>query len=226
MFQESELLPLSALQHLAFCERQCALIHLEQTWSENLLTAKGRQMHKRSDEYKVETRGNVRIVRSLRLQSLKLGLSGKADVVEFHKMEKSENKITGTALPGVKGRWKPFPVEYKHGKPKKNPCDKIQLCAQAMCLEEMLDTKVLSGALFYGRTRKRLDVAFDDSLRNLTEFYSAKLHQLFKSGKTPPPVFEKKCKSCSLFSECMPRQTEKGKFIERYILKNLEEKIS
>jgi len=153
MYTEDDLLPLSGLQHLLFCERQCALIHIEQAWAENLLTAEGRIMHERVHEADRESRGEVRIEYSMPLRSLRLGLIAKADVVEFHR------KLD----PGEKGssKWLPFPVEYKRGKPKKENYDKVQLCAQAMCLEEMLDVQIPEGAIFYGRTRRRQDVVFE-----------------------------------------------------------------
>lgn len=136
MFSEDDLLMLSALQHLSFCPRQCALIHIEQIWAENVFTAEGRVMHERAhDEDRRETRAGVRVERGMPLRSLKLGLIGKADVVEFHS--------------GLGGKgWTPFPVEYKRGKPKVDDCDKVQLCAQALCLEEMLGVAVPAGALF------------------------------------------------------------------------------
>ena len=133
MFTEDNLLPISALQHLLFCERQCALIHLERAWQENRLTAEGRIMHERVHEGGDETRRDVRIVRGLRLRSLALGLVGIADVVEFHRA------ADGVAVPESAGTWRPFPVEYKRGRPKSEPWDAVQLCAQALCLEEKSD---------------------------------------------------------------------------------------
>ena len=140
VYTEDDLLRLSALQHLLFCERQCALIHIEQIWTENLFTAEGRIMHDKVDTANRETRGNVRIEYGVPMHSLRLGLIGKADVVEFHKDEDD---------------WVPFPVEYKRGKPKKDNSDKAQLCAQALCLEEMMNVEIPRGALFYGETRRR-----------------------------------------------------------------------
>ena len=152
MYSEDDLIPLSALQYLIFCKRQCALIHIEQAWAENLFTAEGKIMHERVHAADRQSRGKVRIEYSMWLRSLRLGLIGKADVVEFHR--KSVSQKTGSAV------WQPFPVEYKRGKPKKNNCDKVQLCAQALCLEEMLNVEVPSGALFYGKKRRRTDVVF------------------------------------------------------------------
>jgi len=208
MFTEDDLLPLSALQHLLFCERQAALIHVEQLWAENPLTIQGRQLHERVDSALGESRGDVRIARALPLRCLRLGLSGKADLVELHRI--SEDDVEpgagepGAVLPGVAGTWRPFPVEYKRGRPKPYHADEVQLCAQALCLEEMLGTPVPAGAIFYGQTRHRHDVRFDDALRRETEEAAARLHRLFASGVTPPPVREPKCDQCSLIDLCLP----------------------
>src|ERR1700693_673793 len=149
LFSEDELLPLSGLQHLQFCERQWGLIHIEQQWEENRLTAEGRILHERVHEAGTEARPGVVIARGLYLQSLRLGLTGQADVVEFHQSE------AGVELPGRKGWWRSFPVEYKRGRPKANSCDEVQLCAQTLCLEEMFGTAIESGAFFYGMNRRR-----------------------------------------------------------------------
>lgn len=209
MFSESDLLPLSALQHICFCERQCALIHVEQMWQENRFTAEGRIMHERVDSGKTELRGNVRVAFALSLRSLRLGLVGKADVVEFH----------GEQTPGGKIIWRPFPVEYKRGRPKKNNCDKIQLCAQAICLEEMLGVEIPAGALFYGKTRRRREVCFDEALRAATEDTARKLHVLVSSGRTPGPVFESKCDKCSLSETCLPKTMGRQKSALAYLQK-------
>ena len=208
-YTEDELLPLSALQHLLFCRRQCALIHVEQIWVENRYTAEGRLMHDRVDAGDGATRGQVRVSYSLLLRSLRLGLTGKADVVEFHrKAEEGRSK---------KGIWVPFPVEYKRGRPKKDNCDKVQLCAQAMCLEEMRDVKIPCGALFYGKTRRRQDVVFDEALRQQTAMAAKSLHELFESRITPMPVYEKKCDSCSFVNRCLPKTFEKKRSVNRYL---------
>ena len=209
MHTDDELLPISALQHLQFCERQCALIHLEQAWAENLLTAEGRVLHNRVHERGHETRGRVRTACGLRLRSLRLGLTGQADVVEFHRQDS--------------GAWQPFPVEYKRGKPKRDACDLVQLCAQAFCLEEMLGTPVEHGALFYGETRHRLDVEFDMELRAQTTSLCARLHALLKEGKTPSPEYDKaKCDRCSLLETCLPKSAGKGKSARKWLERQLE----
>jgi CRISPR-associated exonuclease Cas4 len=201
--EEDELIMISALQHYTLCPRQCALIHIEQIWDENRLTAEGRIMHEKVHEQDRESRGNVRIEYGLPLRSLRLGLIGKADVVEFHRLDKN--------------KWQPFPVEYKRGKPKVDHCDLIQLCAQAMCLEEMLSASVPKGAIFYGRTRRRLDVMFDDSLRRETEAVAKQARELITSGRTPPPVYEKRCESCSLKAECLPKTVQKQRSVKTYL---------
>jgi len=214
MYSEDELLMLSALQHICFCERQCALIHVEQVWLENRFTAEGRIMHDRVDSGKRESRRDVRIAYTVALRSLRLGLIGKADVVEFHREQTPEGKTL----------WRPFPVEYKRGRPKKDNCDKIQLCAQALCLEEMLGRRIGKGALFYGKTRRRQDVAIDDRLRAETEQMAGQLHALFNSRVTPKPVFDKRCPNCSFFSYCLPEKLDGKTSAGRYLDAIREEK--
>ena len=217
VFTEDELLPLSALQHLLFCERQCALIHIEQAWTENRFTAEGRIMHERVDAGGRESRGDVRIAFGLALRSLRLGLSGKADVVEFHR----EPAAAGTAKTGSVC-WRPFPVEHKRGRPKKADWDKVQLCAQAMCLEEMLGADVPRGALFYGKTRRRLDVVFDAGLIQHTEETARRLHELIDRGVTPPPVYTAVCEGCSFLESCLPETLEGCKSVSKYLKEVIE----
>ena len=204
MFSEDDLIQLSALQHLVFCERQCALIHIEQLWSENVLTAEGKIMHDKVDTANRESRGNVRIEYGVPMRSLRLGLIGKADVVEFHRNG---------------DKWTPFPVEYKRGKPKGGNCDKVQLCAQALCLEEMLNVEIPEGSLFYGQTRRREDVTFDEKLRRETEEAAKKVHVLIESGITPKAEYSKKCKKCSLLELCLPKASSKA---SSYLAKAME----
>jgi CRISPR-associated exonuclease Cas4 len=220
MYSEDDLLMLSALQHIAFCERQCALIHIEQVWKENRLTAQGRLMHERVHGQENETRGDIRSVRGLRLRSLELGIAGVADLVEFHRCTEAEAGIT---LAGAKGKWRVFPVEYKRGKPKKDRCDEVQLCAQAMCLEEMLTTKILTGALYYGAQVKRHEVEFDTSLRDETINAAHRLHILVESGKTPPAKYEKKCDSCSMEDLCCPHLSGKNESVHEYVRRMTED---
>lgn len=200
-----DLIMLSALQHFVFCPRQCALIHIEQLWAENMLTAEGRIMHDKVDTANRESRGNIRIEYGVPMRSLRLGLIGRADVIEFHKHG---------------SKWIPFPVEYKRGKPKPDNCDKVQICAQAICLEEMMNVEIPAGALFYGETRHRHDVEFDTALREETEEAAARLRELIASGITPPPVYSAKCKKCSLVELCLPQVNKK---VSNYLLKVIEE---
>lgn len=190
-FSDSDLLPLSALQHYIYCPRQCALIHLEQQWTENRFTAEGRAQHDRVDRPEHETRDGVRYEYATLLRSLRLGLIGKADVVEFH----------------LNPPERVYPVEHKRGRPKPTHCDWVQLCAQALCLEEMLGVEIEEGAIFYGLPRRRQPVEFTAELRQETEQTAAVLHALIQSGKTPPADYiEKKCAACSLFETCMPKK--------------------
>lgn len=204
-YNEDDLIQLSALQHLVFCERQCALIHIEQVWSENLFTAEGRIMHDKVDTANRESRGNIRIEYGVPMRSLRLGLIGKADVVEFHKQGE---------------RWIPFPVEYKRGKPKGGNCDMVQLCAQAICLEEMMNVGIPEGALFYGQTRHRHDVKFDSALRKETEAAAVRLHELIESRLTPQAEYSAKCKKCSLVELCLPKASSKA---SNYLAKAMED---
>jgi len=203
MISEDDYLMLSALQHYAYCKRQCALIHLEQAWAENRFTAEGRVMHEAAHEEGTQVRAGVRIERSLSLLCRKLGLTGKSDVVEFHRSDD--------------GVWVPFPVEYKRGKPKPDDCDIVQLTAQALCLEEMLQVPIPCGALFYGKTRHRLDVTFSLDVRERTEKIVADLRALLQSGITPHAEYGKKCESCSLIDVCMPQMSEKHRSVSEYM---------
>ena len=223
---EGDLLPLSSLQHLVFCERQCALIHIEQVWKDNPLTIEGSHMHERVDETgpRRETRGDLIIVRGLALRSLRLGLSGRADVVEFHRIGSGEPSATEPGVwqsrshsPTQRDSGAPFPVDYKHGKPKLDRCDEVQLCAQALCLEEMLGVVVPSGALFYGKTQRRHDATFDAELRLQTQTAAAKLHELIASGVTPKVVKEPKCERCSLLAHCLPEAMSPRRSAKRYL---------
>jgi CRISPR-associated exonuclease Cas4 len=211
MFDEDDLLPLSGLQHLVFCERQWALIHIEQIWSENQLTAEGRELHDRAHEAGSESRPGLRIARGLRLRSLRLGLSGQADVVEFRP------SATGAPLPDADGLWQAFPVEYKRGRPKKDRCDEVQLCAQALCLEEMFSTAVPEGALYYGTPRRRRDVPFSSALRTETESLAAHMHAIYLARITPRAAYQPKCDKCSLLASCMPKTLAGARAVERYL---------
>lgn len=205
MFDEDDLIPISALQHYLFCARQCALIHLEQVWSENRQTAEGRIMHERAHETEAESRGAVRIERGVALRSLELGLAGKADVVEFHRT--------------ADGGMRPFPVEYKRGRPKIDDWDRVQLCAQALCLEEMLGVEVPQGAIFYGLPRRREAVDFDEALRAKTAQTAERVRRLFEQGVTPGPEYRKRCDNCSMVELCLPKVIERGRSVAKYLRK-------
>ena len=197
---EDALIPLSALQHYLFCPRQCALIHVEQVWAENAATAEGRLLYDRVDAAGGETRPGVRIARGIQVRSLALGVSGRADVVEFR----------GTPA-------RPYPVEYKRGRPKPHHADEVQLCAQAICLEEMCGVEVPEGALFYGAERRRTRVGFDQELRALTARVAAEARTMIAAGRTPPPVSTKACRSCSLVDACCPERLQKPTRIDRWL---------
>ncbi len=204
---DSDLLPLSALQHLVYCPRQCALIHVEQAWAENRFTAEGQAMHGRAHEGASETRAGVRIARGLHVASARLGLSGQCDVVELHG--------DGTVMP----------VEYKRGKPKAHRADEVQVCAQAMCLEEMLglaDSSIAVGCLYYGRQRHRHVVLLSAELRNLTASLAGQLHRLIAAGRTPPPEYAPaKCDPCSLVDLCRPKALRPGRGAAAWFLEQL-----
>ena len=220
---------LSALQHYLFCPRQCALIHVEGVWSENYLTAAGRQLHGRVDRKGCETRKDVHLATALRLVSNRLGLTGVSDMVEFHRQDAPcdvSGRRLAVRLPGRTGFWRPFPIEYKRGAPKTHRADEVQLCAQALCLEEMLCVSIASGALFYGETRRRVDVLLDDELRELTEDIVAKVHALIRIGETPPPVLTKGCRSCSLYEQCRPEDVGGRDSVRRWIRNQLDNAFS
>ncbi len=185
-YSDDELLPISALQHLVFCERQCALIHVERLWAENQLTVEGNLLHKKAHEASHETIRGVRVVRGLWLVSRILGLVGQADIVEFHS--------SGLVVP----------VEYKRGKPKKDASDRIQLCAQALCLEEQLCVSIETAHLFYGQKKRRTEVAIDASLREATLAKIKRLRQMIQFAETPPANRLPKCDKCSLIESCLP----------------------
>ncbi|WP_107855392.1 CRISPR-associated protein Cas4 [Neisseria weaveri] len=187
-------IPLSALQHYAFCPRQCALIHNEQVWAENYLTAQGRALHERVDGGEPETRKGVRFERSVHVSAENLGVHGVLDMVERDIQT---------------GRLKP--VEYKRGKPKPETFDEIQLCAQALCLEEMTGQTVAEGALWYMQTRHRVPIVFSDGLRAETLAVIGRVLELLESGVTPPPEYGKRCKACSLIEVCQPKLMEKDR---------------
>lgn len=211
-YSEDEFLLLSGIQHFAFCPRQWALIHIEQQWAENVKTIEGQHLHERVDDPFYKDSSNKLIVwRSLNLISYKLGLTGRADVVEFKRSD------TGIKLPGKAGNWTPYPVEYKRGKPKPDERDEVQLCAQAICMEEMFGAEIPEGALYYGEIRRRTVVQISLDLRAKVENYANEMHRLFEHGITPGPVYKPHCKSCSLVEICLPKQMRDIKSANNYL---------
>ena len=197
--EPEEYLAISGIQHFCFCRRQWALIHLEQQWSENLRTAEGRLQHDRChNETFREKRGDLLTVRGMRVISHRLQLSGVCDVVEFHA------DPDGVPLQGYEGIWRPVPVEYKHGVSKQNDADRLQLCAQAMCLEEVYHTTIAEGAIFYISSHRRQRVVLDEPLRRLVLETAKELHHIRESLSVPAARYSEKCKRCSLLEYCMP----------------------
>ena len=218
--------PLSALQHLLYCRRRAALVHVERAWMENRLTADGRNRHERTHAEATEARGNVVIAHSVPLRSYSLGLSGKADVVEFHRLEENKSD-SGVNIARRKGFWLPYPVEYKRGKKREEEGYKIQLCAQGLCLEEMLDVHVPEGALFYAASGRRMAVEFSPELRTRTTDAAEDLHELLQSNQVPPARHDNRCKRCSLKPRCLPSVTGQHDsargFIERELDRSLDD---
>ena len=204
-YTEDQLLPISALQHLIFCERQCALIHVERLWAENRWTVEGRHLHGKAHADTARNVAGVRIARGLRLQSYSLGLCGQADVVEFERVEGREPRARGGLQDALDSQLlRVTPIEYKRGKPKKDDCDRVQLCAQAICLEEMLGQTIETGQLFYGKRKRRTEVRFTAELRALTKQKALRLHEMIANRETATAVREPKCDQCSLLHLCLP----------------------
>ena len=218
MYDEENYLQLSRIQHFQFCRRQWALIHIEQQWSENYLTTDGILKHKRAhDEGLMEKRGDLIIAHGMRINSAELGLSGQCDIVEFRK---NENGIT---LHGYEDKWQVYPVEYKRGEEKTGDEDRLQLCAQAMCLEEMFVTSIPVGYLFYESTKRREKVELNGDLREVVKKISLQMHDYFRRGRTPVVKTSAKCRACSLKELCLPK-LEKSPSVEKYIADHIGKK--
>lgn len=216
-YREDDFLMLSGIQHYAFCPRQWALIHIEQQWEENYYTVMGNIMHENAhDKDFTQKRNHVVITRGMPVFSRTMGVRGDCDVVEFH-----QNK-DGIPLKNYSGIFQPIPVEYKRGKPKEHDADVLQLCAQAMCLEEMLVCTVPKGFLYYGETRRRIEVLFEEELRKKVTDTFEKMHQMMERSYTPKGKMTKACKSCSLAERCLPNLNKKSS-VKDYIQRNLEE---
>ena len=207
MYPESDYLLLSGLQHIKFCPRQCALIHIEQLWQENYFTASGRVLHEKVHGGTGESRRVVRTERDLKIASSLLGITGQTDAVEFYS--------DGTIIP----------VEYKHGEPKEDSCDEVQLCAQVICLEEMLNCTITEGALFYFKIRRRIPVKITDELRKETIELSQAFHALVESGKTPGANYTHKCESCSFLDECFPESAGRNKSVDTYLKRRIQSEL-
>ena len=205
-------LQISGLQHFSFCRRQWALIHIEQQWSENYFTADGNILHQRSDDpFATEKRGGLIISRALPVRSDRLGVSGTCDVVEFR------SSPGGVPIAGREGTWLPTPVEFKRGKSKENDADRLQLCAQAICLEEILCCPPIERAyLFYGETRRREEVALTHELRDMVEKMLIEMRALYDRGHTPRVKSSKKCQSCSLRDICLPKMARRGNILRQF----------
>ncbi len=216
IYPEEDFLQLSGLQHFQFCRRQWALIHIEQQWAENFHTIDGAIFHENAHNGEMtESRGDLLITRDMRIFSAALGISGACDVLEFHRGE------SGIPLRNRDGLWQPFPVEYKRGKPKTHNADELQLCAQALCLEEMLCCEIPKGALYYGEPRRRTDVVFTPELRQEVRSLLEEMHRLYAHGHTPKVKVGKNCNACSLKELCLPRLM-KSRSVTDYLRHGME----
>lgn len=225
MYSEDDLLMLSGIQHMAFCERQWALIHLEQVWAENVRTIEGKHLHERTDDpFEDETRKDIRVVRAMPVVSHSIGLRGVADVVEFQRTENEQEGIT-VKIKGRKGWWRPYPVEYKRGRPKPDDRDAVQLCAQAIALEEMLRISIDAGFLYYGQTRHREQIFFNQVLRTRVGDLSQKMHRMFSEGKTPKAQKGKHCSLCSLKEICQPNLTIRHRSVREYLAQMVDAEV-
>lgn len=216
-YKEEEFLQISGLQHFQFCRRQWALIHVEQLWAENLRTVEGELLHERAhDASQRERRGELLVTRDMRVFSPSLGVSGSCDVVEFIRSD------TGVPLCGQEGKYRPYPIEYKRGSPRTDNANHLQLCAQAMCLEEMLCCDIPEGALYYGETRRREKVDFTEGLRQEVKDKLEEMHQLYRRRYTPKVRPSKSCNACSLKEVCLPKLMKK-RSVGQYLREHLEE---
>ena len=207
--EDDEFIALSALQHYLYCPRQCALIHTEQLWAENARTAEGRVLHERVDQPQAERRRGVRTVTAMPLVDAQLGIAGVADVVEFHTTPEGERIV---------------PVEYKRGRPKAHRADEVQLCAQALCLESMMSQPVLEGALFYGTTRRRTEIVFDQGLRRITHDTIVATRAMLAAGRTPLADYApRRCDACSLIELCQPRLLQRPISVRAWLAHQLQD---
>lgn len=223
MYSDDDMLMLSGIQHFRFCPRQWALIHIEQRWDDNRLTIEGELLHKHVDDpFYRQKCGDYISLRSVSIASHELGLHGITDVVELHPTDNEQNGISHPSYPGT---WQPYPVEYKHGKPKRNEIDEVQLAAQAMCLEEQYGIEIPKGAIFYHEIRHRVEVEISDYLRNIVRDCATQMHEIYASGRLPQIRKGKHCKKCSLYNLCMPESADCVK-VSHYLKKNLYEETT
>lgn len=223
MYSDDDMLMLSGIQHFRFCPRQWALIHIEQQWDDNRLTMEGSLMHQHADDpFYRQKCGDYISLRSVSVASHQLGLYGITDVVELHPAVDDENAISHPRYPG---RWLPYPVEYKHGKPKKHQEDEVQLAAQAMCLEEQYNIRIDYGAIFYAEIRHRVEVWISDELREIVTGCAQQMHEIFSSGQLPTIQRGKHCEKCSLKNICLPESADCTR-VSHYLKKNLYEETS
>lgn len=216
-YDEDEYLLISGLQHFTYCRRQWALIHIEHLWAENVLTVEGKLLHERAHDSSLrECRGDVVIVRGMKVFSVELGITGECDVVEFHRSS------DGVPLQGLEEKYIPFPIEYKRGEPRIDHANELQLCAQTMCLEEMLCCDIQEGALYFGQTRHRERVSFTEELRCEVKNALAEMHQFYQRKHTPKVKPNKGCRSCSLNEYCLPKMMKK-KSVASYLKEHLED---
>lgn len=216
MHSDDDLLMLSGIQHYAFCPRQWALAHIDTQWADNHLTIEGDWLHRKVDDpFAMEyDSGNV-VLRSVAVKSYRLGFFGIADLMELLPLE--DSSATAFTVPKYPGRWRVVPVEYKHGKPKDDDIDEVQLCAQSMCLEEMYGISIPHGAIYYGETRRRTTVTMSESLRTHVNELSVEMHRVFDSGEIPDALPQSKCRSCSLKDICMCPDLRKASSVKAYL---------
>lgn len=220
VYSQDDFLMLSDIQHFSFCKRQWSFIVIENQWIENKLTIEGHNIHKNADdETFTETRNGVIVTRAVPVVSYELGLSGKCDVVEFHKNE------NGIDLERRSGRYMPVPIEYKRGRKKADDSDIMQLCAQGLCLEEMLHISIPVGYMFYHQTRRREEVKLTEQLKNKVKSLCLEMHEAFRAGKTYPAEWKKGCKSCSFYDICIPEAFSRKQTVQDYINKSLKQEI-
>lgn len=216
MYADDDLLMLSGIQHYAFCPRQWALAYVDSLWEDNHLTIEGDWLHHKVDNpYAMEYDSGTVILRSVCVKSYNLGFFGIADLLELSPLEDEKKKAFYVSR--YPGRWQVLPIEYKHGRAKRNDIDEVQLCTQAMCLEEMYDIEIPRGAFFYGETRRRVSVVFNDTLRNRVKELSNIMHKLFSNGNIPEAKVEKKCRSCSLQNICMSQDLRHASSVKEYL---------